>query len=414
MKNHSCILNFFKKEIVFEIAFLLALASTIYLASIGTFSATTTTDSDKVSFAHHIVSSIDFRVLSILLSLMLVVAGLQKIGFFTWSANFLCHSLTNLRSLSIVLILLCFFSSMFITNDVSLITFVPFTLMILSSTQNFNRASYIVVLQTIAANLGSMLTPIGNPQNLFLFSKMNLSLSSFMLVLLPYTILSLVLLLLCTLFIPKTSLPRKKIEASHRTTSRHNSKKTTIIGAILFSLLFVLCILCVLSFIPYYIVLPIVFFSVAIFDYKLLLKADYMLLLTFCSFFIFTHNISLIPVVKDSLQNVVNGHEFWVSLALSQIISNVPATLLLYPFCADAKNLLLGVDIGGLGTLIASLASLISFKIYTNFQSAQSSQESITSTHRLPTLKYLGIFTLMNIVFLIVLIILFKFAIVHF
>ena len=384
------IIAFFKKEVVFEVAFVLALASTIFLVATGAFSG-----SEKGSFANHLVSAIDFRVLAILLSLMLVVAGFQKIGFFTWSANALCRSLNNLRSLGIVLVLLCFFSSMLITNDVALITFVPFALMILKSTGNYDRAAYIVVLQTIAANLGSMLTPLGNPQNLFLFSKMELSLGRFMLILLPYTAISLVLLLLCSLFIPKKTIGKNEIPGSHRAHARHNDK-STVVGIILFPLLFVLCILCVLNVLPYWIVLPVVFVATAIYSAPLLLKADYMLLLTFCAFFIFTHNISLIPVVKNALQGAVTGHEFWVSLAASQVISNVPATLLLYPFCTDAKSLLLGVDVGGLGTLIASLASLISYKIYSNFKTDSGKNSS--------SAKYLGIFTLMNVAFLLVLV----------
>ena len=116
-----------------------------------------------------------------------------------------------------------------------------------------------------------------------------------------------------------------------------------------------------------------------------------MLLLTFCGFFIFTHNIAQIPEIKTALQNAVAGHEFWISIVASQVISNVPATLLLYPFSQNTKDLLLGVDIGGLGTLIASLASLISFKIYTN--SSKSDKSSLA--------KYLGLFTLMNVLFLI-------------
>jgi len=363
------ILAFLKKEVVFEIAFILALASSIFLA----------TQKIQIDVLH----AIDWRVLAILLSLMLVVAGFQKIGFFTWCANIFCRRLSNLRSLSLVLILLCFFSSMLITNDVALITFVPFALMIINSTGNLDRAAYIIVLQTIAANLGSMLTPLGNPQNLFLFSKMNLPLGNFILILLPYTFLSLILLFASIFFIPKRNLPRNIISSSNR--------NRDIKGAILFPILFVLCILCVLNIVPYWIVLPVVFAATAIYSAPLLLKADYMLLLTFCGFFIFTHNIAQIPEIKTALQNAVAGHEFWISLVASQVISNVPATLLLYPFSQNTKDLLLGVDIGGLGTLIASLASLISFKIYTN--SSKSDKSSLA--------KYLGLFTLMNVLFLI-------------
>ena len=228
-----------------------------------------------------------------------------------------------------------------------------------------------------------MLNQLGNPQNLFLFSKMNLPLGNFILILLPYTFLSLILLFASIFFIPKRNLPRNIISSSNR--------NRDIKGAILFPILFVLCILCVLNIVPYWIVLPVVFAATAIHSAPLLLKADYMLLLTFCGFFIFTHNIAQIPEIKTALQNAVAGHEFWISIVASQVISNVPATLLLYPFSQNTKDLLLGVDIGGLGTLIASLASLISFKIYTN--SSKSDKSSLA--------KYLGLFTLMNVLFLI-------------
>ncbi|MCR4789878.1 MAG: citrate transporter [Treponemataceae bacterium] len=372
------ILSFIKKEIVFEVSLLLALASIISLL--------------VLKIKPEIYKAIDFRVLAILLSLMLVVSGFQEIGLFSWCAKRLCSRLKSLRLICLTLILLCFFSSMLITNDVSLITFVPFALMILWESENFDRAILLVVLQTIAANLGSMLTPIGNPQNLFLFSKMEISLGHFMLILLPYTLFSLLLLICCTFLFP-----RKKIQLTRLNQYKiiPIPRKKFISGLILFPLLFVLCILCVLNILPFYIVLPLVFLATGIFKYKLLLKADYMLLLTFSCFFIFTHNIAKIEIINSFLQNIVSSNELWVSLLLSQFISNVPASLLLYPFSSNLKNLLIGVNLGGLGSLVASLASLISFKIYSSF-----SKENKSS------LRYLGIFTLFNLAFLLLLILL--------
>lgn len=367
------IFSWIKQEIVFVISFLLALGSSIIVIS----------QKNSVDF----LNAIDFRVISILLSLMLVIVGFQYLGVFSFCAKKLCSKIKNLRTLSLTLILLCFFSSMFITNDVALITFVPFAILILKQTDNLKFSSLIIVMQTIAANLGSILTPLGNPQNLFLYSKMQINLFDFVKILFPYCVLSFFLILIFNLFIPK-----KTIEQNISNDEIQNSiLKKNIKSIILFFTLFILCLLTVLNIIQYYIVLLIVFFSVLIFNKKLLLDADYILLLTFVCFFLFTNNISNIESIKSFLVNLIHNKEFLVSLLTSQIISNVPAALLLQPFSKNLTELLLGVNIGGLGTLIASLASLISFKIYSKEKNLNIKTFFIT-------------FTFLNLIFLAILI----------
>ncbi len=367
------IFSWIKQEIVFVISFLLALSSSIFVLA----------QKNSVDF----LNAIDFRVISILLSLMLVIAGFQNLGVFSFCAKKLCSKIKNLRTLSLTLILLCFFSSMLITNDVALITFVPFAILILKQTDNLKFSAFIIVMQTIGANLGSILTPLGNPQNLFLYSKMQITLFDFIKILFPYCALSFILILIFNLFIPK-----KQIEQNFENTNSQNSiSKKNIKSIILFSALFILCLLTVLNIIQFYFVLLIVFLSVFIFNKKLLLDADYILLLTFVCFFIFTNNISNIEVIKNFLVNLIFQKEFFVSLLTSQIISNVPAALLLQPFSKNLTELLLGVNIGGLGTLIASLASLISFKIYSKEKDLNIKTFFIT-------------FTLLNLIFLAILI----------
>ena len=367
------IFSWIKQEIVFVISFLLALSSSIFVLA----------QKNSVDF----LNAIDFRVISILLSLMLVIAGFQNLGVFSFCAKKLCSKIKNLRTLSLTLILLCFFSSMLITNDVALITFVPFAILILKQTDNLKFSAFIIVMQTIGANLGSILTPLGNPQNLFLYSKMQITLFDFIKILFPYCALSFILILIFNLFIPK-----KQIEQNFENTNSQNSiSKKNIKSIILFSALFILCLLTVLNIIQFYFVILIVFLSVFIFNKKLLLDADYILLLTFVCFFIFTNNISNIEVIKNFLVNLIFQKEFFVSLLTSQIISNVPAALLLQPFSKNLTELLLGVNIGGLGTLIASLASLISFKIYSKEKDLNIKTFFIT-------------FTLLNLIFLAILI----------
>lgn len=366
------IFSWIKQEIVFVISFLLSFASSIIAVA----------QKNSVD----LIQAIDFKVLAILLSLMLVVIGFQNLGVFSFCADKLCSKVKNLRQLSLTLILLCFFSSMLITNDVALITFVPFAILILFQTQNIKYCAFIVVMQTIAANLGSILTPLGNPQNLFLFSKMQIPLFDFIKILLPYCLISFIFILIFNLFIPKNKIQQINLENENIKSFSKNDIKHIL----LFSVLFILCLLSVLNILPYYIVLAIVFLSVGIYNKKLLLQADYILLLTFICFFIFTHNISNFTSIKTLLENLVDKKEFLISLITSQFISNVPSALLLEPFSKNLTQLLLGVNIGGLGTLVASLASLISFKIYSKEKTLSGKNFFIT-------------FTLLNLLFLFIL-----------
>jgi Na+/H+ antiporter NhaD/arsenite permease-like protein len=324
------------------------------------------------------VEYIDFRVLSLLLSLMLVVAGLQKVGVFGYLIENLLKRVHNTRALAVVLVGVCFFSSMLITNDVALITFVPLGIMMLNRLEKHHLLIPIIALQTVAANLGSMLTPLGNPQNLYLYSLFNLTVIQFLRIMVIPTIISF-LMLSVALFLIKQEIIESPIANS---TDNVHIKKV-----IPWILLFILCLLSVLHVIPYGITLIIVIVGVAYIDRKILFHVDYNLLITFTFLFIFIGNIKSIPAVSTALSELVSGRELSTGILLSQVISNVPAAMLLSKFTTDYTTLIIGVNLGGLGTLIASMASLISYKLY-------------AATSVAKTGKYMTVFTAINLLFL--------------
>lgn len=320
---------------------------------------------------------IDFRTLALLYCLMVVVSGLRLSVLFTHFAHKLCEKASNVRAIGLVLILLCFFSSMFITNDVALLTFVPFAVVVMAMIDRKKELILVVVLQTVAANLGSMLTPMGNPQNLYLYSFYDLTLGEFISVMALPVILSFILIVVACLFLPKEPLQLDIGEEPGIQKDR----------LYLYSALFVICLLAVARIISWQAMLIIVITILLVVDGKVLLKADFMLLLTFIAFFIFSGNLARIDIVSVFLRDTLTGHEYATALLTSQVISNVPTALLLADFTHHAKAMLLGVNIGGLGTPIASLASLISLKLYSLSSGAN-------------TKKYLLIFLIINSIFL--------------
>ena len=307
------------------------------------------------------ISYIDFRSLGILWGLMVVIQGLKENSVFEKIATVLLGKVKSGRQLAATLVFLCFFSSMFITNDVALITFVPFALMMLSSCKREDLTVWVVILQTVAANLGSMLTPLGNPQNLYLYGYSNMGLASFILVTLPYTILAFVLITLGIFLLPRGK-EAIALDDNVGTVQKFGSGIQIIIYAVLFAT----ALMTVLGYIPWFVSVPIIFTVVLGMDFKILFRADYILLLTFIGFFVFTGNLGRIDRISDVLRSVVGGKEFFASIAASQVISNVPATFLLVGFASDIKEIIAGVNVGGLGTLIASMASLISYKSFAN------------------------------------------------
>ena len=305
---------------------------------------------------------IDLRVLCLLFCLMAVVAGLQSCGVFVVLSQRLLSGRKNTRLLSLLLVLLPFFTSMVITNDVALITFVPFTLLILEMAELRERVIPVVVLQTVAANLGSMATPVGNPQNLFLCSRYTLSAGDFFAALLPYPLVSLAALIVGALLGPG-----RTIQVTFPQQAR--LERPGLLGAL--CVLLVLCLLSVFHVLHYGILTAVVVVCLLVLRRELLARVDYGLLLTFVFFFIFSGNLGELPPLREALAGLMEGSSLLTSALVSQVISNVPAAVLLANFTQDWRGLLLGVDLGGLGTPIASLASLISLKFYLRSRDAK-------------------------------------------
>ena len=326
------------------------------------------------------LSYLDFRTLSLLFCLMTVVNGFRQAGLFAHLSHILCQKAGNLRVIALLLVLLCFFSSMLITNDVALLTFVPFAVVVMGMAHHRDELIYVVVLQTIAANLGSMLTPVGNPQNLYLYSRYNMGFGEFLSVTFPIWIAALLLLLLCCL----------RLRADKLTLFLGEAPGMDRRALLVHLMLLLVCMLVVLRVLAWYYMLGIVILVLLVYDRKLLLKADFMLLLTFVAFFVFSGNLARIPSVAELMRSMMRGREFLSAVLSSQVISNVPAAILLSGFTDHSHALLLGVNVGGLGTPIASLASLISLKLYSH------------SEHAHPG-RFLGVFTVMNVLFLLIL-----------
>ena len=322
----------------------------------------------------------DLRTLALLYCLMTVVAGLRQAGLFSRLAHRLCLRAGTLRAMGMLLVLMSFFSSMLITNDVALLTFVPFAVVVLGMAGQSRALIRVVVLQTVAANLGSMLTPVGNPQNLYLYSFYDLSMGDFLALTLPVWGLSLALILLACLLLPK-----EKLQLFLGEEPILHTKEVWV-----YALLFLVCLLTVLRLLPWPGMLGAVVLALLFFDRRILLRADFMLLLTFVAFFIFAGNLARVEAVDRLLRTLLEGREYWTALLASQFISNVPAALLLSGFTDQAGALLLGVDVGGLGTPIASLASLIAMKLYSHSEHAS-------------TGKFLLEFTVVNLVLLVLL-----------
>ncbi len=353
--------EFIKNEIVLILSFVLAVISAFFV----------TPNKEYVEY-------IDFKTLGLLFCLMAVMAGLNNMGVFKFIAEKMLSKVKSVSSLTLILGLLCFFSSMIITNDVALITFVPFTITALKLSNKTDKLIWIVAIETIAANLGSMLTPIGNPQNLYLFSAFNMSLSDFLVTILPYAFLSLILVIISCFITGKGEIS---------SASSDNKYKFSKIHIWIFISLFVLSLLTVFRIIPCIITVIITIITLLIADRKTIFKIDYSLLFTFIFLFIFIGNLGEITPISDFLKNIVNGNEVVVGVISSQVFSNVPAAILLSKFTENAHALLIGVNLGGLGTLIASMASLISFKF--------------VAKEKVNMVQYILTFTVVNIVFLI-------------
>ena len=337
--------RFAKREAVLCIAFFCAVVSMLFVPPDRTY-----------------LGYLDIRVLALLFCLMLVVAGLEETGLFQVLAQRLLVGRKRFRILSLALVLLPFFSSMLITNDVALLTFVPFAILMLELIGRQERLAYLVVLQTVAANLGSMATPVGNPQNLFLCSKFEIPMGDFFAVMLPLTAVSLLGLCAAALCVSGEAIEVQFCQA-------RSIENKGLLWLML--VLFGLSLLSVFRVLPYGVLFAVVVLSALFCTRPLFLRVDYGLLATFVCFFLFSGNLGRIPAVRELLTGLLGSNTAMTAGLASQVISNVPAAVLLSGFTEDWRGLLVGTDVGGLGTPIASLASLISLKFYLRSPGAQ-------------------------------------------
>ena len=357
------VIRIVKKNIVFFIAALAAVVSCFFVPP----------DKEYLNY-------FDWKTLSCLFITLAVICALRNIKFFTILARKLVIMTGNLRTLFVLLIVITFIGSMIIANDMALITFLPLGYFALSVAKQEKYMAYLFVLQNISANLGGMLTPFGNPQNLYLYSYFNIPTGEFCLIMLPAFLLAVTLLLVACI-------PVKSIKF---TLNEKFPEKLNIPKTILYIVLFLISILIVFRIIPFgvgLVLIPAVLFFV---DRESLKMVDYGLLGTFFFFFIFAGNLARIDAVNSLMSTLLEKDTLIVSILSCQVISNVPSAILLSKFTSDYPALLLGVNIGGTGTLIASLASLITFNEFRILYPKQ-------------TKKYILIFTGLNVAFVVIL-----------
>ena len=328
----------------------------------------------------HYIEYFDFKTLACLFCTLAVVCALKNIRFFTILARSIIHATGNLRAAVVALVLITFIGSMLIANDMALITFLPLGYYVLTATGKESHMAFVFVMQNIAANLGGMLTPFGNPQNLYIYSKYEIGNLEFMSIMLPLFLTATVMILACCM-----TVKREPIKL-HETNELHLPKRRTAVYLVLFAL----SIAIVFRVVPYLVGTAIILIAILLLDRKALGKVDYGLLLTFVCFFIFAGNMSRLDAVQNLFAFLLGKNTLLVSILSCQFISNVPTAILLSQFTDNFRALLMGVNIGGTGTLIASLASLITFREY-------------TAHNRGKTLHYLAVFSLLNFVFLAVL-----------
>lgn len=365
IKIKNSVLSFVKKEVVLSIA-IIATIVTMFFVPI-----------DKEYLGYF-----EYKTLVALFCMLAVVAGLKNTNVFELISKKLIGLFKTRRAVIYCLIYGTFFFDMIVANDMSLITFLPLTYIVLHSTGNDKYLAFTFIMQTIAANMGGMITPYGNPQNLYLYSYYNIPTLEFFGVLLIQSITVALLLFIGCLFIKNEKLSLKSEE-------KFEIKKKELI---VYAILFVFVILSIFRVVPHLVTLAIVVVTVLIVDIKRFKYVDYALLATFCVFFIFSGNIARITVIKDFIANIVAENTLVAGIVSCQFISNVPTAIFLSKFTENYRDLLVSVNIGSLGIIISSLASLITLKEYLKHQPKNFK-------------KYMGLFTLINTAFLAVLIV---------
>lgn len=359
----KCILLFAKKNAVMLIAALAAAVSAVIVPP------------DKEYLGYF-----DFKTLTCLFCVLAVVCALRNIRFFYILAHKIVSVFGKARGCVLALVYITFIGSMLIANDMALLTFLPLGYIVLSSTGKEKYMAFTFVMQNIAANLGGMLTPFGNPQNLYLYSKFNIPTGEFMLIMLPPFLISIALITLLCIAVVKP----EPLEVAEGKIKLDKARCTVYL------VLFALSIIIVFRLIPYVVGLIVIPLVLLFMDRSALLKVDYPLLLTFVFFFVFAGNMARVDAIRELFSALLEKSTLVVSTLSCQLISNVPSAILLSQFTDNYRELLVGVNIGGVGTLIASLASLITFREYSKHCPGKAG-------------RYVSLFSLINFAFLAVL-----------
>lgn len=357
------VLQFFKKNVVMTVALLAAVITGIFVP----------VDKEYLGY-------FDFKTLTCLFCVLAVVCALKNIRFFYLLAKKVVQLFKNARMSILALVYITFIGSMLIANDMALLTFLPLGFFVLTTTGKEKYMAFTFIMQNIAANLGGMLTPFGNPQNLYLYTKFNIPNLEFMQIMAPPFVLSVLLITICCCIFVKS----EPLEVEDEKISLPAWK------TVLYLILFALSIVIVFRIIPYQIGLVVIPVVLLIVDRKALKMVDYPLLLTFVFFFIFAGNMARIDIIREFFSMLLEKSTLLFSVMSCQVISNVPSAILLSQFTENYRDLLVGVNIGGVGTLIASLASLITFREYTKHNPGK-------------TGYYVKVFSLFNFAFLIIL-----------
>lgn len=311
---------------------------------------------------------IDYRTICLLFSFMCVIAGLRRLGLFDELSKVIIRRTTAERSVAAVLVVMSFGMAMFLTNDITLVTLVPLTLIIFAndgSTIGADQKRLLVVtlvIESLAANFGGMMMPFGSPQNIYLYSFFNLTMRQFFTTMLPYAVPGLVILLViirCIKF--ENTIDVARLDALPPLKHTPQARWALVVFLILFGL----AILSVAKVVNYLVATAVILLAMVILDRRAILKVNYVLLLTFIFFFIFVGNISRLTMLQTVIQHSVHHHEVLVSILASQVTSNVPAAILISKFTHDGLGILIGTNVGGMGTLIASMASLITYQLLT-------------------------------------------------
>ncbi len=323
----------------------------------------------------------DLQTLACLFCTLAVVAAFKNIRFFEWLADVIVRRFKNMRNIVLALVFVTYFGSMIMANDMALITFLPLGYFVLESCGNRKLTAFTFIMQNIAANLGGMLTPFGNPQNLYLYSFYSIGAGEFFRIMaLPFAVAFVLILGVCLFVKPQGA---QVLSRPH--------KAPPVWRSIVYAALFALSVLIVFDVFPYYWGLLAVAVCLLVLDFRAVLRVDYGLLLTFCAFFVFSGNMARIPAVRDFLGGLIALDPLAFGVLSCQVISNVPSAVLLSRFTSDYASLLVAVNIGGLGTPVASLASLITLNTYRRVRPGE-------------TKKYILKFLLINFSFLAVLI----------